>query len=84
MRITLLPHALEQMVGREIPEDRVQAALEEPDVEYPGNAGRTVAERTFEGESLAVKVIYNMGLEGERVVVSVMRGRSKYTQGGGP
>lgn len=54
--------------------------LEEPDDEYPGNKGRTVAERVFSGERIAVKVVYNLGLEGERVVVTVERGRPRRTR----
>jgi len=82
MKITFLPHALKQMTEREISEDQAHSALEEPDIEYPGDSGRTVAERVFEGERSAIKVIYNVGLEDERVVVSVMRGRPKRPEGG--
>jgi len=49
MKITFLPHALEQMTEREIPEGRAHSTLEEPDAKYPGDSGRTVAERSFEG-----------------------------------
>ncbi|WP_407691125.1 hypothetical protein [Rubrobacter marinus] len=63
------------MEERGIREDEVRATLERPDVEYRGSAGRVVAERMPPGRSLATKVIYNPGLEGERVVVTVERGR---------
>lgn len=53
------------MGERAITEDEVRATLEEPDIEYPGNAGRTVAERTTSGWSLATKVVYNLGGERE-------------------
>ena len=76
VRTTFLPHALQQMTDREIPEEEVRATLEEPDLEYPGNQGRTVAERVFPCGKLAVKVVHNSGAADERVIVSVMRGRS--------
>lgn len=75
MKITYLPHAKRRMEERGISEAEVQAVLEEPDTEYPGNLGRTVAERTFEGRRLATKVVYNHGLEDERIVVTAEVGR---------
>lgn len=75
MKITYLPHALQRMDEREIPEETVRAVLEEPDLEYPGKLGRTVAERVFEGRRLAHKVVYNQAPEDERIVVTVERGR---------
>ena len=80
MRITFLPHALERMVEQGISEDRARTTLEAPDAEYPGDKGRDVAERTIEGERLAVKVVYNLGLEDERIVVSAFRGRPKFPE----
>lgn len=77
MRVTFVPHALEQMAERGIPADLARAALEDPDAEYPGDWGRTVAEKRFGGERSAVKVVYNRGLQDERIVVSVMRGRPR-------
>lgn len=65
------------MAERSISEEEVEATLEKPDVEYPGYGRRTVAERTSEGRRVAFKVVYNLGLEGERVVVAVMRGRPR-------
>jgi hypothetical protein len=56
-------------------ESAARERLENPDREYPGDWGRTVAERTPPGSRLAVKVVYNRGLENEHIVVSVMRGR---------
>jgi hypothetical protein len=77
VRITYLPHARRRMRERDISEDEARATLEEPDAEYPGNLGRTVAERTFPGRRLATKVVYNRGTEDDRVVVTVERGRPR-------
>lgn len=75
MKIICLPHAKRRMKERGISEAEVQAVLEKPDTEYPGNLGRTVAERTFEGRRLATKVVYNHGPEDERVIVTAEVGR---------
>ena len=63
------------MQERGVSEDEMRLTLEKPDIEYPGNAGRIVAERTPPGRILATKVVYNLSPEGERVVVTVERGR---------
>ena len=63
MKITILPHAREQMAERGITEEQVRATLERPWHEYPGDYGRTVAERRVGSGRLAVKVVYNLGLE---------------------
>ncbi len=67
------------MEQRGISEEEVRDVLICPDLEYPGRLGRTVAERlpSEEGRfsSLAVRVIYNLGLEGERIVFTVELGR---------
>lgn len=81
MKITYLPHALQRMDEREISEETVRAVLEDPDLEYPGKLGRTVAERVFEGRHLAHKVVYNQAPEDERIVVTVERGRSTRRRG---
>lgn len=62
---------------RGISESEVREILDAPDLEYPGYLGRTVAERSPSetGRSLAVRVIYNRGLEDERIVVTVELGR---------
>jgi hypothetical protein len=70
------------MEERGISDEQARAALEDPDFEYPGNLGRTVAERVSPGRSLAVKVVYNQGLEDERIVVTVERGRPSRPAGG--
>lgn len=75
MKITLLPHARLRMGQCEISEDEVRAALEHPDREYPGYLERVVAERIPPGRRLATKVVYNLGVESERIVVTVERGR---------
>ena len=77
MRVTIVPHARHQMEERGISGVRVRATLEQPDTEYPGDWGRTVAEKRFGGERSAVKVVYNRGLQDERIVVTVMRGRPR-------
>jgi hypothetical protein len=54
----------------------VAAVLEAPGIEYPGHVlERTVAERVLLGRRLAVKVVYNLGAEDERIVVTVELGR---------
>lgn len=63
------------MAERGISQSTARETLENPDREYPDDWGRTVAERTPSGRRLAIKVVYNQGLENERIVVSVMRGR---------
>jgi hypothetical protein len=75
MKITYLPHARRRMEERGISEEEARAALEEPDREYRGRLARRIAERTPPGRSLATKVVYNFGAEGERIVVTVERGR---------
>ena len=82
MKITYLPHARRRMVERGISEEEVRAILESPDLEYPGRRGRTVAERTLPGSRLAVRVVYNRGLEDERIVVTAERGRPTRQEGG--
>ena len=57
-----LPHALRRMEERRISEEEARTTLEEPDLEYPGNLGRTVAERMFPNNRRAT-VVYNLGVE---------------------
>jgi hypothetical protein len=85
MKITYLPHAIERMEVRGISEEEVRDALERPDLEYPGRLGRTVAERSpsEEGRPLALRVIYNRGLEDERIIVTVELGRPTNPREGG-
>jgi hypothetical protein len=74
--LVFLPHARRCMEERRITEDEVRAVPEEPDIECPGERGRIVAERTFPGRRLALKVVYNLGLEPhERIVVTAEFGR---------
>ena len=54
----------------------MRRTLERPETEYSGDFGRTVAERRFGGRSV-IKVVYNRGLQDERIVVTVMRARSR-------
>jgi hypothetical protein len=75
MKITYLPHARRRMEERGISEEEVRVTLEDPDLDYRGRLARRIAERTPPGRSLATKVVYNFGAEGERIVVTVERGR---------
>jgi len=63
------------MDERGIAQWEVAAVLEAPSIEYPGHVlERTVAERVLPGRRLAVKVVYNLGAEDERIVVTVELG----------
>jgi hypothetical protein len=76
MKIIYLPHARRRMDERGIAQWEVAAVLEAPGIEYPGHfLERTVAERVLPGRRLAVKVVYNLGAEDERIVVTVVLGR---------
>jgi hypothetical protein len=77
MKITYLPHALRRMDERRIaPSGILAAVLEAPAVEYPGHVfDRVVAERVLPGRRQAVKVLYNLGAQDERIVVTVELGR---------
>lgn len=76
MDLVFLPHVRRRMEERRITEDEVRAVLKEPDIEYPGERGRIVAERTFPGRRLALKVVYNLSLEPhERIVVTAEFGK---------
>jgi hypothetical protein len=77
MKIAFLPHTVEQMVARGISAEEARAALEDPDAEYPGRFGRTVAEKTFPGRRLATKVVYNRSERDEYIVVTAERGRRR-------
>jgi hypothetical protein len=77
MRITYVPHALEQMERRGISEEEVAAVLEDPNEEGPANFGRLYAQSVIDDRR--IRVVYNRGTN-ETVVVSVVfRGR----EGGG-
>lgn len=69
---------------RGISDEEVSSVLEEPDAEYPGRFGRTVAERTIPGRRLATKVVYDLGADDERIVVTVERGRPSRREGAEP
>ena len=75
MRITYLPHARRRMEERGISEEEVAVVLEDPALEYPGRLGRTVAEQILPGRRLAVKVVYNLGAQDARIIVTVELGR---------
>ena len=76
LRISMAPHARDQMRERNISEDQVRRTLERPETEYSGDFWRTVAKRRFGGRSV-IKVVYNQGLQDEHIVVTVMRPRSR-------
>ncbi len=65
------------MRERGVSEAQVRAVLERPYHEYPGDLGRTVAEGRVGTGRHTIKVVYNRGLEDERIVVTVMRGRPR-------
>lgn len=70
------------MAERGISEEEVRATLENPDYEYPGRRGRTVAELMPPGRRwLATKVVYTRGLEDELIVVTAERGRPSRQEG---
>jgi uncharacterized protein YggU (UPF0235/DUF167 family) len=69
MKITILPHAREQMFERGISEEDIRVALEAPDLEGAANFGRLYAQKTIGHRR--VRVIYNEGAD-EAIVVSVM------------
>ncbi len=69
MKITFLPHALEQMEERGISEEQARATLEEPDTGGTANYGRLYAQKLFGNRR--IRVIYNQGTD-EAIVVSVM------------
>jgi hypothetical protein len=74
-RITFLPHARERMEQYEITEEEVRSILEEPSEEGAANLGRIYAQKLL--SSRLVRVIYNVGMDEEAVVVSVMLRRRK-------
>ncbi len=78
MRVTFLPHALEQMAERGISEEEARAVLEEPDQGGAANFGRLYFQKRIGHRR--VRVIYNRGAD-EIVVVSVMLRRR---EGGRP
>ena len=69
MRITFLPHALEQMQERSISEEEARQVLEEPDEEGEANFGRIYAQKVIGHRR--IRVVYNRGAD-EIVAVSVM------------
>jgi hypothetical protein len=69
MRITYIPHALEQMERRGISEEETRRVLEEPDEEGEANFGRLYAQKVIGRRR--IRVVYNRGAD-EIVAVSVM------------
>jgi hypothetical protein len=85
VRITLLPHAIEQMRKRGISEEQVRLTVQRPERTREGRLGRVVAERLFSDAKggYLVRVPYNVGQD-EAVVVTVIKRRvgSRRTGGG--
>ena len=67
-------HALERMLERGIPREKIQDAIQNPDSTYPGKAGinRKVIEKSFQGRIL--KVIYAEKPEGILVITAMWKG----------
>jgi hypothetical protein len=59
LRITYVPHALEQMERRGISEEEVAAVLEDPNEEGPANFGRLYAQSVIGHRR--IRVVYNRG-----------------------
>jgi hypothetical protein len=74
LKITLLPHATEQMHLRHVSEEQVRQTVEDPDRDWPGRLRRIIAERDYGART--IRVIYNVGTN-EAVVVTVVRKRSR-------
>jgi hypothetical protein len=74
LKITLLPHATEQMQLRHVSEDQVRQTVEDPDRSWPGRLRRIIAERDY--GTRTVRVIYNVGTD-EAVIVTVVSRRSR-------
>jgi hypothetical protein len=69
-RVTFLPHARERMEQYRITEEEVRSVLEEANEEGAANFGRSYADKLLSRR--LVRVIYNVGMDDEAVVVSVM------------
>lgn len=67
-------HALERMLERGIPRERIQDVIQNPVSTYSGKAGinRKVAEKSFQGRIL--KVIYAEKPEGILVITAMWKG----------
>jgi hypothetical protein len=75
-RVTFLPHAHERMEQYGITEEEVRSVLKEPNEEGAANFGRSYyAQKLLFGR--LVRVIYNVGMDDEAVVVSVMLRRRR-------
>ena len=70
-----LLHATRRMEGHQITEDEVRVTLTESNAGYPGNLDRPASRRGHSPVGGSAKVVYNRGLEGEGIVVTVECGR---------
>ena len=79
MKITLLPHAIDEMHRRGVSEDQVRETVEQPDSMMEGRLRRTVAEKWIELErgGRYVRVVYNQEGADEIVVVTVITHRRR-------
>jgi hypothetical protein len=57
MRVTFLPHALEQMEARDISEEEARLVVGQPDEEGVANFGRLYAQKVIGHRR--IRVIYN-------------------------
>jgi hypothetical protein len=69
MKVTFLPHALEQMRKRGISESEARLVVDQPDEEGKANFGRLYAQKEIGHRR--IRVVYNRGAD-EIVAVSVM------------
>jgi hypothetical protein len=77
VRVVFLPHARERMKLRGIAEEEARAALEKPVAGVPRRPRPDRRRAGLPGRRLATKVVYNLGTEQERIVVTVERGRPR-------
>ena len=79
MKITLLPHAIDEMHKRGVSEEQVRETVEQPDSALEGRHRRIVAERWVELErgGRYVRVVYNQEGADEAVVVTVITHRRR-------
>lgn len=70
MRVTILPHAASRMEEFGISVADVYRVLSEPEEDGKANLGRLYAQRTI--GLRRIRVVYNLGAEDERIVVSAM------------
>ncbi len=70
MKVTILPHAADRMEEFEVSAMDVYRVMSEPDEQGQANLGRLYAQRTIGNRK--IRVVYNLGAEDERIVVTAM------------